>query len=144
SSGSTFEGDFVAGKSSGAGTLRLSSGERFETDFMDPYSLSRGDGIEDVAYEHYERSLLEGHQVSPPNALYYVSLLNVCVNAHGVYQSVTLIQSSGDVGKDTFAVHAAKVGEVQPNLVDGKPVAACHMEAVLFFTDATAYAVNAH
>jgi hypothetical protein len=143
-SGSTFEGEFVAGKASGAGTLRLSSGERFETDFMDPYALSRGDGIEGVAYEHYERSLLDGHQVRPPDALYYVSLLNVCVNAHGVYQSVDLIQSSGDVGKDTFAVHAAKVGDVRPNLVDGKPAAACHMEAVLFFTDATAYAVNAH
>jgi hypothetical protein len=146
-SGSTFEGDFIAGKTPGTGTLRLSDGERFETDFMNRYSLSRGDGIADVAdiaYEHYERPLLDGHQGNPPGALYYVSLLNVCVNAHGVYQSVTLVQSSDDIGKDTFAVHAAKVGNVQPNLVDGKPVAACHMEVVLFLQGAAAYGVNPH
>jgi hypothetical protein len=143
-SGSTFEADFIAGKTPGTGTLRLNTGERFETDFMNRYSLSRGDGMDAVVYEHYETSLYDGHLVSPPDALYYVSLLNVCVNAHGVYQSVTLVQSCGDIGKDTFAVHAAKVGNVQPNFVDGKPVAACHMEAVFFLMDATAYAINAH
>jgi len=142
--GATFEGDFIAGKTPGTGTLRLGNGEQFETDFLNRYGLSRGDGISGIAYEHYERPLVEGHLMSPLDALYYVSLLNVCVNAYGLYQSITLVQSSGDVRMDTFAVNAAKVGDVRPNKVDGRPVAACRMEAVLFLQDATAYVVNAH
>jgi hypothetical protein len=118
--GNYFEGDFTAGRAAGRGTLRLTTGEHYATDFLNRGTLS---GMEDSTA---------------------VVLLNVCVTAGGLYDSVTLVQSSGVVSKDIVALHAAKVGGVQAAIVNGKPVPACFMEAVRFTPYSSEFVRNEH